>query len=164
MAESGVVTPYDVQVLVQIQKWWELRHKRHSPEWVVLSSALPDDIAGRGHVAGLSETGPDGKEYSEVSLYYELTVNGKALPWTFEQVVKILLHENAHNYYQSKGRFPKRRVSTPKEERIVDVMADKDLRDFTREHPELTTWFPKSITKSEEAGLSGPKHTTSDDD
>ena len=112
-----------------------------SPEWVVLASALPDDIAGRGHVAGLSETGSNGTTYSEVSLYYPVTVNDKPLKWTFELVVKILFHENAHHYHQSKGRFKKDKISTVREDQIMDDTAEKDLDKFSREHPELDKWL-----------------------
>jgi hypothetical protein len=34
-------------------------------------------------------------------------------------------HENAHRYYQDKGRFSRDKVSASKEERIVDEMAEK---------------------------------------
>ena len=146
LVESGKINTRDVQILIQIQKWWELKHNLSSPEWVVLMSALPDDVAGRGHLAGLSETSPDGIRYSEVSLYHQITVNDKPLEWTFTLVVKILLHENAHYYYQSKGRFKKDKISSAREERIVDATAEKDLDEFSSQHPELDDWLRRRVT------------------
>lgn len=141
LVESGAISTRDIQVLVQVQKWWELKHRMSSPEWVILASALRDDIAERGHIAGLHETGPDGTKYSEVSFYYKITVNDEAVDWTFGLVVRVLFHENAHHYHQSKGRFKQDKVSTRKEEQIMDDTADEDLKEFSRKYPELATWL-----------------------
>jgi hypothetical protein len=108
---------------------------------VILASALPDDIAGRGPVAGLHETGPNGTKYSEVSLYHQIVENDKPLEWTFRQLVKVLFHENAHHYHQSKGRFKQDKISRQKEELIMDDTAERDLNEFSRKYPEFDDWL-----------------------